>query len=88
MYVANQGTETNPDNTVSVIETANNRVVATIVTGKGAHGVVASDDGKLIFVTNIADDTVSVIDIATQAVTRNIKVGKGPNGITFRSANH
>ena len=87
VYVANQGTDTNPDNTVSVIETANNSVVATIVTGRGAHGVVASDDGTRMFIANIADDTVSVIDTATQKVTRTIKVGKGPNGITFRRAN-
>ena len=39
VYVANQGTETNPDNIVSVIETSNNKVVATIETGQGAHGV-------------------------------------------------
>lgn len=88
IYVANQGTETNPDNTVSVIETTNNNsVVATIETGKGAHGVVVSDDGRRAFITNIEDDTVSVIDTATQKVINNLKVGKGPNGITFRSAN-
>lgn len=72
---------------MSVVETANNSVIATIVTGKGAHGLVVSDDGKRTFVANIVDDTVSVIDTATRKVTNNIKVGKGPNGITFRSAN-
>jgi YVTN family beta-propeller protein len=62
-------------------------VIATIETGKGAHGVVVSDDGKRAFIANIVDDTVSVIDTATRKVTNNIKVGKGPNGITFRRAN-
>lgn len=75
-----------PDNTVSVIDTATNRVVATITTGRGAHGVVVSDDGAHVFITNIEDGTVSVIDVATQKVIDTIKVGKGPNGITFRSA--
>jgi YVTN family beta-propeller protein len=86
VYVTNQGTEAAPDNTVSVIETANNSVIATTVTGTGAHGVVVSDDGKRAFIAKIVDDTVSVIDTATRKVTQNIKVGKGPNGIMFRGA--
>ena len=83
VYVANQGTEDSPDNTVSVIEVATNTVVATIVTGRGAHGVVVSSDGATVFVTNILDATVSAIDVATQTVIATISVGKGPNGITY-----
>lgn len=60
--------------------------VATITTGKGAHGVVVSDDGKHAFVTNTENDSVSVIDTATQKVINTIKVGKRSNSITFRSA--
>jgi YVTN family beta-propeller protein len=85
VYVANQGTEDKPDNTVSVIDTGTNTVVATITVGKGAHGVVAGSDGKLIFVTDTFDDTVSVIDVASQKVVGTIPVGKAPNGITFKS---
>ena len=70
-----------------MIETANNSVIATIETGKGAHGVVVSDDGRHAFIANIVDDTVSVIDTTTRKVINTIKVGKGPNGITFKSAN-
>lgn len=62
-------------------------LVATIESGKGAHGVVVSDDGKRFFVTNIEDSTVSVIDTATQEVIDTIKVGSGPNRITFRAGN-
>jgi len=86
VYVANEGMDENPDNRASVIETATNKVVATIVTGQGAHGVVVSDDGSRAFIANTIDSTVSVIDTATQALTRNIKVGEGSGGITFRSA--
>ena len=85
IYVANQGSEANPDNIVSVINTATNRVSATIVTGKGAHGVVVSRDGKRVFIANTFADTVSVIDTATHKVLRDITVGKGPGGITFQS---
>ena len=87
VYVANQGTEANRDSMVSVIDTTNNSVVSTIETGKGAHGVVVSDDDRRAFIANIAGDSVSVIDTATRVVIGTIKVGKGPNGITFRAAN-
>jgi YVTN family beta-propeller protein len=85
IYIANQGSEADPDHTVAVINITNKSVVAIIVTGKGAHGGVISDDGKRAFITNIEDETVSEIDTAMRKVIRNIKVGKGPNGITFRS---
>jgi len=86
VYVANQGTETNPDNTVSVIEIASNSVVVTVETGKGAHGVVISDNGTRAFIANTFENTVSVIDTATRKVIKIIKVGEGPGGITFRPA--
>lgn len=84
VYVANQGTEAEPSDTVSVIEVAGGRVVDTIRTGKGAHGVAISDKGDLVFITNIVDGTVSAIDAATRAVVATFRVGRGPNGITFR----
>ena len=71
---------------MSVIDTATNKVVATVVTGKGAHGVVVTDDGSRALIANTVDSTVSVIDTGTQRVTRSIKVGEGSGGITFRSA--
>ncbi len=83
VYVANQGTETDPDNRVSVIAVATNTVVATIETGRGAHGVVVGPDGATVFVTNILDATVSAIEVETQTVIATIPVGRGPNGITF-----
>ncbi|MCO5081359.1 MAG: beta-propeller fold lactonase family protein [Rhizobiaceae bacterium] len=85
VYVANQGSETEPDETVSVIDVASGDVVKTITTGKGAHGVTVSDDGAHVFVTNILDGTVSEISVATQSVVRTHEVGKGPNGITFQA---
>ena len=86
VYVANQGTEKKPANTVSVIDTAGNSLVSTITVGRGAHGVVVSDDGAFAFISNIYDDSVSVIDTASRKVVKNFKVGKGPNGITYRRA--
>jgi YVTN family beta-propeller protein len=85
IYAANQGTESEPADTVSVIEVATGSVVDIIRTGKGAHGVSVSDDGALVFVTNIVDSTVSVIDAAARKVVATFAVGGGPNGITFRA---
>jgi len=83
VLVANQGTEEEPSDTVSVIDVATNQVVQTIRTGAGAHGVAVNDNGQLAFITNIVDGTVSVIDIGTWAVIATIPVGAGPNGVTF-----
>ncbi len=84
VYVANQGTEREPDNTVSVIETRGNTVVKTLVTDLGAHGVVISDNGSRVFIANTFAGTVSTIDTATQRVIGSVRVGKGPGGITYR----
>ena len=83
-FVANQGTEKSPSNTVSKIELATKKVVATIETGNGAHGVVTSLDNKLVYVTNMYDNTVSVIDNSTNKIVATVKVGKTPNGISYR----
>ncbi len=83
-FVANQGTEKSPSNTVSKIDLATRKVVATIKTGKGSHGVVTSPDNKLVYVTNMYDNTVSVIDNTTNKVIATVKVGKTPNGISYR----
>ena len=83
VFVANQGSESAPDNRVSVVEVATSSVIATIETGTAAHGVDVSPDGKQAFVTNIGDATVAVIDIASLKVIATYKVGDGPNGIAY-----
>ncbi len=82
-FVANQGTEAKPSNTVSKVDLKTRSVVATITVGKGAHGVVTSNDGKLVYVTNMFDNTVSVIDNGKNEVVATVPVGKTPNGITW-----
>jgi YVTN family beta-propeller protein len=60
------------------------KVVATIETGKGSHGVVTSQDNKRVYVTNMYDNTVSVIDNTTNKVIATVKVSKTPNGISYK----
>jgi YVTN family beta-propeller protein len=83
-FVANQGTEDAPSNTVSKIDLSTKKVAATIETGKGAHGVVVSPDNKYVYVTNMYDGTVSVIDNSTDKVIKTVKVEGEPNGISYR----
>ncbi|MEW8988044.1 MAG: YncE family protein, partial [Bacillus sp. (in: firmicutes)] len=59
-YVANQGTEESPSNTMTIVDLELNETVATIETGEGSHGVVISSDNKFAYVTNMFDNTVSV----------------------------
>ncbi|MBD8069280.1 YncE family protein [Bacillus sp. PS06] len=82
VFVANQGTEENPSDSITKIDLTNNQVVATIKTGKGSHGVVTSSDNKLVYVTNMFDNTVSVIDNEKNEVIATIDVDKIPNGIS------
>ncbi len=80
-YVANQGTESNPSNTISVVDLESKKVTATIETGKGAHGVVS--DGNRLYVTNMFENTVTVIDTKQNKVIDTFEVGEVPNGISI-----
>lgn len=82
--VANQGTKQQPSNTISKIDLATKKVMATIETGKGAHGVVISNDNKVVYVTNMYENTVSVIDNNANKVIGTVAVGMAPNGITYK----
>lgn len=81
-FIANQGSEGNPSNSVTKIDLQTKKVVATIVTGKGAHGVVTSPDNQYVYVTNMFEHTVSVIDSTQNKVIDTIVVDKVPNGIS------
>lgn len=62
-YVANVGS-----NTVSVIDPATNRVVATVPVGVSPQGVAVSPVTNRVYVTNFNSGTVSVIDTASNTV--------------------
>lgn len=80
-YVANQGTEESPSNSMTIVDLETKAVVDEIKTGNGAHGVTVSGDGKFAYVTNMFDNTVSIIDLDSKTV-ETIGVGEIPNGIT------
>src|ERR1700751_3460771 len=74
-YVTNVGT-------VSVIDTTNNSVVATIPVGIFPSGVAVTPDGTSVYVTNIFN-SISVIDAATNSVVEKIPSGQFPTGIAI-----
>ena len=82
LLVANQGTKQRPGTTVSVIDIGQRRVINTVETGAGAHGVIVDREGSQAFVTNIYAGTVSVLDLKAMKVVANIAVGHSPNGVS------
>ena len=71
------------DNTVSVIDTAQGTVVATVPVVAGPHGMGVTPDGRRVFVSGDNASGVSVIDTATDRVIRTIEVGKTPHGVAM-----
>src|SRR5579864_161419 len=77
-YVGNFG-----DNSVSAIDTATGKVVATIPVAAGPHGMAISADGRTVYVSGDGSSSLSIIDTATDKVTKTVEVGKAPNGVTL-----
>ena len=67
------------------IDTATFKVVGTVETGKGAHGIVIDPLSQYAYITNIYGNEVAVLDIAAQKVIAKVQTGAGPNGISFSS---
>lgn len=76
LYVANSS-----GNTISVIQTPDNKVAGTIPVGIDPYRLAVSPDGTYVYVTNSWDNTVSVIQTAGNTVVKTIRVGRVPNGI-------
>src|SRR5437016_1101498 len=68
--------------TVSVLATATNTVVATIPVGHLPVGVAITPDGAHAYVTNVGS-TVSVIATATNTVVATVPVGTAPGGVAI-----
>src|SRR4029079_3355089 len=72
-YVTNSG-----NNTVSVIDTATNTVVATIPVGTSPDGIAVTPNGAFAYVANLSSNNVSVISAATNSVVATVAVGSLP----------
>ena len=70
-----------PNGTVSVIDTATNKVLTNVTVGKYPVGVAISSDGTTVYVTNSYSNTLSVINTATNTVKATVNVGEEPVGV-------
>ena len=69
----------------AVVDPADGHVERTIPTGRGAHTMFVTHDGKLIYATNRVDGTITVIDPATLAVVRTFACSRRPGRSGFRT---
>ncbi|MEI9933367.1 MAG: hypothetical protein WDM71_00575 [Ferruginibacter sp.] len=70
LYIPNYGS-----NTVSVVNTATNKITDTIKVGSRPWGIAISPDGSKAYVVNSNDSDISVINTLTNKVINIIKVG-------------
>ena len=72
VYVANYG-----GTTVSVIQTSDNTVSATVTVGTGPHELAVSPDGAHVYVVMTTADSVKVIQTSDNTVYKTITFGIG-----------
>lgn len=68
---------------VAVADPVDGRVVRRLRTGRGAHNLFYSPDGKQIYVTNRVEGTVSLLDASSLETVRTYNVPNGPDCIAF-----
>jgi len=73
IYVVNH-----EDDTVTVIDGARGKALATVKVGKKPHGIVVDAKANRIYVANVHSDSVSVIDGARNAAIGTLRTGKNP----------
>jgi YVTN family beta-propeller protein len=77
-YVSNSGSDS-----VSVIDTTSNKVIATIPTGKAPVNPTFAPDRQHVYVSNSQTDTITVIDVKTNEATAIPAGGDRPSGLAF-----
>ena len=68
---------------VAVVNPATGKVERRIKTGRGAHVLFVSHDGKLIYVSNRVDGSIVVLDAGTLEEIRRFRVKGGPDDMDF-----
>lgn len=70
-------------NVVGVIDTREDRLVATIPVGDNPWEAYASPDGTKMVVPNNRDETISIIDVSTNKVIATLEAGPDMIGVNF-----
>ena len=68
---------------IAVVDPGTGAIERRVVTGRGAHNLFLSPDGKTLYVSNRVDGTIAVLDAATLAVRREIALPGGPDDLDF-----
>jgi YVTN family beta-propeller protein len=71
---------------VVVIDTATNKLAATINVGDGLHNIAFTADSRLAYVTNSGADSVSAISTDALKKVADIKVGQTPVAVAYSTA--
>lgn len=90
VYVANYTTGSPGAGTMSVIQTSNNTVVATIPGFSGPFAIAMTPDGQFAYVTNFGSNnffpfgtTVSVVSLQSNTIVATVTLGIQPAGIAI-----
>lgn len=78
LLVANMGTDG-----IVLVDPVDGHIERRIRTGRGAHQVFPSPDGKLLYVNNRVDGTTVALDARSLDAVRTYKVPGGPDCIDF-----
>lgn len=68
---------------VAEVDPVDGHVEGRIHTGRGAHVLFVSHDGRRIYVTNRVEGSISVLDASTLQVLHTFKVSGGPDDMDF-----
>ena len=75
-YVSNEGS-----GTISIIDVADDQVVAEIAGAGKPRGMAVSPDGRTVYVSDQAGDRLIVFDAATKRATGSVALGRSPEGV-------
>jgi len=68
---------------ISVADVEENKIVATVKTGKVPNYTLISSDGTKAYVSNTGDNSITEIDLKTFKVTRKLDSGPAPEHMVF-----
>jgi DNA-binding beta-propeller fold protein YncE len=73
---------------IVVLDPTTGRIERRVRTGRGAHQIFHSPDGKTLWVNNRIDSTSVVLDATTLAEIRSYKIPGGPDDLIFAPDGH
>jgi YVTN family beta-propeller protein len=81
LYISH-GTQT------EVVDTASDKLIATITETNGVHGIAIAGDLGKGFISDGGDNDVTVFDLKTNQRTTRVKTGQNPDSIIYEPVTH